>query len=154
MLQNSERLLEDISTVRPPRPNDYDKMADLAGQLGYQSTKEEIGARLGDMQDSSQYTVYVAELPGGRIAGWIGVHVFRSVEADRCAEISGLIVDQQIRSRGIGKVLLRAAEEWARSCGCDAISVLSNATRDRAHRFYTKNGYEHIKTQKSFRKSL
>jgi GNAT superfamily N-acetyltransferase len=154
MLQNSDCLLKETSTVRPPRPNDYDKMADLAGQLGYQSTKEKIGARMSEMQDSSQYAVYVAELPGGRIAGWIGVHVFRSVEADRCAEISGLVVDQQIRSRGIGKVLLRAAEDWARNHGCDAISVLSNVRRDRAHRFYTNNGYQHIKTQKSFRKSL
>lgn len=154
MFQNSDCLSQDMSTVRPPRPNDYDKMADLAAQLGYQSTKEEISARLAEMQDSSQYAVYVAELPGGRIAGWIGVHVFRSVETNPCAEISGLVVDQQIRSRGIGKILLRTAENWARSRGCDAVSVLSNVKRDRAHRFYTNNGYELVKTQMSFRKRV
>jgi GNAT superfamily N-acetyltransferase len=65
-----------------------------------------------------------------------------------------LIVDQQIRSRGIGKALLHTAEQWARSHGCNDISVRSNVTRDRAHRFYTRNGYEHTKTQKSFHKRL
>jgi GNAT superfamily N-acetyltransferase len=76
------------------------------------------------------------------------------IEQDSCAGISGLIVDQEVRSREIGKVLLGAAEEWARSQGCDAISVHTNVTRERAHRFYARNGYEHIKTQKYLRKSL
>jgi GNAT superfamily N-acetyltransferase len=154
MAQKLPSLLEDMCTVRPPRPNDYDKIADLAGQLGYESTEKEIRDRLGEMQDSNQYAVYVAELPGGRIAGWIGVYVFRSVETDRCAEISGLVVDQQIRSRGIGKVLLHNAEKWARIHGCDVISVRSNVTRGRAHSFYKENGYERTKTQESFRKIL
>jgi len=34
------------------------------------------------------------------------------------------------------------------------MSVRSNVTRVRAHSFYERNGYEHYKTQKSFRKPL
>ncbi len=140
--------------VRAPRPGDYDRMADLAGQLGYPSTGTQVRIRLEQMVNSNHYAVYVAELPGGRIAGWIGMYLFHSVEQDSCAGISGLIVDQQVRSREIGKVLLGAAEQWARSQGCNAISVHTNVTRERAHRFYASNGYEHIKTQKYLRKSL
>ena len=110
--------------------------------------------RLDAMANSSHYAVYVAELPGGQIGGWIGLYVFRSVEQDSCAGISGLIIDQRFRSRGIGKVLLDAAEKWARSRGCNAISVHSNVTRERAHQFYARNGYEHIKTQKYLLKTL
>lgn len=141
-------------SVRSPRPGDYDKMADLAEQLGYPSTVQQIRIRLDAMASSSQYTVYVAQLPGGRIGGWIGLYVFRPVEQDNYAGISGLIVDQQVRGRGIGKALLDAAEEWARSQGCSEISVHSNVMRERAHRFYTNNGYGHIKTQKLFHKRL
>jgi GNAT superfamily N-acetyltransferase len=129
-------------------------MAALAGQLGYECTGEEVGKRINHMQDAEQYAVFVAELPVGQIAGWIGVYLFWTVETGRRAEINGLVVDQSIRSRGIGKTLLDAAEEWARSIGCDAISVRSNVKRDRAHRFYTNNGYQHVKTQKEFHKSL
>ncbi len=143
-----------LCVVRPSKRGDYDKMAELAGQLGYKSTEAEVRSRLDKMRDSNHYAVYVAEFPGGQIAGWIGLYMFRTVTTDGCAEISGLVVDQDVRSRGIGKALLDIAEQWARSHGCDAISVRSNVTRDRAHRFYSREGYEYVKTQKSLRKSL
>jgi GNAT superfamily N-acetyltransferase len=146
--------LQCMCKIRPPKPGDCDRMADLAGQLGYECTGAEVRARLDGMWDANQYAVYVAELPGGQIAGWVGVYIFRAVVLDRFAEINGLVADQQIRCRGIGKALLDIAEQWARSQGCSTISVRSNVTRERAHRFYTRNGFQHIKTQKSFRKSL
>jgi GNAT superfamily N-acetyltransferase len=143
-----------VCAVRRAQPRDSDRIADLAGHLGYPSTGEEVRKRLSQMQDANQYAVFVAELPGGQIAGWIGLYALRAVELETAAEISGLIVDEGVRSSGIGKTLLDAAEGWARSIGCNAISVRSNVKRDRAHRFYTNNGYEHVKTQKEFRKRL
>jgi len=141
-------------SVRPPEPHDYGKIADLAGQLGYPSTAKQVQKRIDAMANSSQHAVYVAELPEGQIAGWIGLYVFRSVEQDSCAGISGLIIDQHIRSRGVGKALLDTAEKWAGSQGCNSISVHSNVTRERAHQFYTRNGYECVKTQKYLLKAL
>jgi GNAT superfamily N-acetyltransferase len=129
-------------------------MADLAGQLGYPCTPKEVKQRLADMQDRSQYAVYVAEISKEEIAGWIGVYLFRSVELEKYAEISGLVVSQEARCRGIGKVLLEAAEEWARDMGCAVISVRSNVKRKRAHGFYKKNGYEWTKSQETFCKHL
>ena len=129
-------------------------MADLAGQLGYPCTSKEVRQRLVDMQDPNQYAVYVAETSKEEIAGWIGVYLFRSVELEKYAEISGLVVSREARSRGIGKVLLEAAEQWARGTGCAVISVRSNVKRERAHGFYKKNGYKWTKTQETFCKSL
>ena len=140
--------------VRPAQPCDCEAMANLAGQLGYECTGEEVRKRLGDMQDANHYAVFVAELVEGQVAGWIGAHVFRSVETAPCAEINGLVVDLGIRSHGIGKMLIDAAEQWARRVRCHTISVRSNVKRNRAHQFYTNNGYEHVKTQKQFRKTL
>jgi GNAT superfamily N-acetyltransferase len=137
-----------LCTVRPPEPGDYEKMADLAEQLHYPSSGNQIRMRLDAVTNSKQHGVYVAELPGGQIGGWIGLYVFHSVEQDSCAGISGLIVDEQIRSRGIGKLLVDAGDSWARSKGCKAISVHSNVIRERAHQFYARNGFEHVKTQK------
>jgi len=142
------------AAVRPAQPCDCEAMADLAGQLGYECTGEEIRKRLSDMQDANHYAIFVAELVEGQVGGWIGAFLFRSVETAACAEINGLVVDQRIRCRGIGKTLLDAAEEWARSIGCNVILVRSNVMRDRAHQFYTNNGYAHVKKQKEFRKKL
>jgi GNAT superfamily N-acetyltransferase len=54
----------------------------------------------------------------------------------------------------VGARLLASAEEWARKRGCKSMSVRSNVIRERAHKFYERNGYEHYKTQKAFRKKL
>jgi GNAT superfamily N-acetyltransferase len=140
--------------VRAPAPGDYEKMADLATQLRYPSTDARIRARLEAMVDSDQYAVYVAGLPRGQIGGWIGLRILRSVEQDVCAQISGLVVDQPLRSQVPGTLLLEEAEKWARSHACGSISVHSNVDRERAHQFYMRNGYRHIKTQKYLLKSL
>jgi GNAT superfamily N-acetyltransferase len=155
MNQEIERVsIQSARAVRLAQPPDSDRIAELAGQLGYPCTAEEVRMRLSQMQDANQFAVFVAELPTGQIAGWIGLYVFRAVEMETVAEISGLIVDEDIRSCGIGKMLLDAADEWARRVGCHVISVRSNVKRGRAHQFYTINGYEHVKTQKELRKKL
>lgn len=140
--------------IRSPEPIDFKRMAELAGQLGYACNADQVRARLSEIREANDCTVYVAELAGGQIAGWIGVYLFRSVEMDKFAEISGLVVGEEHRSRGIGKALLSAAEEWTRRRGCALISVHSNAARERAHRFYQTNGYAWYKTQQLFRKVL
>jgi GNAT superfamily N-acetyltransferase len=141
-------------TIRAPEPRDYPRMAELAGELGYKSEGAEIARRIAEMRGSPDHAVFVAETGDGEIAGWIGVFAFRCVEADARAEISGLVVDERMRSAGIGRLLLERAEEWARQKGCAAASVRSNVIRERAHAFYERHGYKHIKTQKSFRKIL
>ena len=118
MNQEIERIsIQSECTVRLAEPRDSDRIANLAGQLGYPCTGEEVRNRLGQMQDANQYAVFVAELPNGQIAGWIGLYVFRAVEMETVAEISGFIVDEDVRSCGIGKVLIDAAEEWAGALG-------------------------------------
>jgi GNAT superfamily N-acetyltransferase len=140
--------------IRASEPRDYARMADLAGQLTQQSSAEEIARRVLCMQRSLDHAVFVAETPQGEVAGWIGVFVYQCVEADARAEISGLVVDEGARSLGIGRRLVERAEEWAREKGCGTVGVRSNVIRDRAHAFYEGLGYKHIKTQKSFRKTL
>ncbi len=106
------------------------------------------------MEDSDEYAVYVYKSAEGHLCGWIGVHILRCVEMDKCGEISGLVVDENYRSRGIGRILLQVAEAWARSRNCGAILVHANVKRERAHRFYQQSGYAWAKTQEMFRKEL
>ena len=139
--------------IRSPRPADYVRIAELAGQLGYPSTRPQIAARLRALRARRDFAVLVAECEG-EVAGWLGAYVFRSVEIDATVKISGLVVAEGARSGGIGKRLLAAVEEWARQLGCATVSVNTNVKRRRAHGFYLKNGYTWIKTQKVLRKPL
>lgn len=140
--------------IRAAQASDHAQIAELAGQLSYPSTPEEIARRLQGLQLSAEAAVFVAQLETGEIAGWIAVFVYRTVEADARAEVSGLVVDERFRSQRVGEHLLARAEHWAREQGCRAIGLRSNVIRERAHAFYERHGYAHVKTQKAFRKQL
>ena len=142
--------------IRPARRADSARIAELATQLGYPSSSDDISERLQRANPSLQRIRrrFVAELDEGEIAGWIGMFVFRSIADEPRVEISGLVVDEKRRSRGIGEKLLERAEHWAREKGCHTIGLRCNVIRERAHIFYLQHGYEDKKTQKSFRKLL
>ncbi len=140
--------------VRRARSSDAARLAELSGELGYPATPAEITGRLRKLSAGSPNALFVAESPDARVVGWAHVSVTHLLEAGTRAELNGLIVAEGERSRGAGARLLEAAEEWARKHNCPAMSVRSNIIRERAHKFYERQGYEHYKTQKAFRKAL
>ncbi|MFI5058015.1 MAG: GNAT family N-acetyltransferase [Candidatus Acidiferrales bacterium] len=140
--------------IRRARRGDAARIAELSGQLGYPATAAQIAQRLRGLKPAAQHAVFVADLPGSGITGWLHVSVAHLVDSDVRAEVNGLVVGEGQRSLGAGARLLEAAEEWARKRGCKSMSVRSNVIRERAHKFYERQGYEHYKTQKAFRKQL
>jgi GNAT superfamily N-acetyltransferase len=145
---------KDKVKIRRARQSDAARIAELCGQLGYPSTSTQISQRLRKIKPVPQNAVLVAESPEGKVIGWLHVSVEPLLEVELRAEVNGLVVADEERSRGAGALLLRSAEEWARRRGCKNMSVRSNVVRERAHQFYLRNGYEHYKTQKSFRKAV
>src|ERR1700759_3186497 len=139
--------------IRRAKPSDVARLAELAGELGYPTTTAEMKTRFRRVKPAALNAIFVAEV-GGEVIGWTHVSVSYLLEVPLRAEINGLVVGAASRSRGTGARLLEAAEAWARTKKCEGMSVRSNVIRDRAHSFYERNGYEHYKTQKSFRKPL
>lgn len=140
--------------IRRAKSSDAAQIAELSGQLGYPATLAEIAQRLRNIKPPSHHAVLVAESPERKVIGWLHVSVSALLETQLRAEVNGLVVSGEVRSRGTGALLLSAAEQWARKRGCKSMSVRSNVIRDRAHQFYLRHGYEHYKTQKAFRKSI
>lgn len=144
----------DAVKIRRATKSDAQRIAELCGQLGYPATQAQIAQRLRRIKPAGQHAVLVAESPEGKAIGWLHVSVEPLLEVELRAEVNGLVVADEERSRGAGALLLKAAEEWARRHGCKNMSVRSNVVRDRAHQFYLRNGYEHYKTQRAFRKAV
>ena len=140
--------------IRQAKNADVAPIAVLAGQLGYPSTTAQMRERLREIKPASQHAIFVAESAKDGVIGWIHVSRQPLLEVEIRAEVNGLVVAEDQRSLGAGAQLLAAAENWARKHGCKGMSVRSNVIRDRAHKFYERHGYEHYKTQKSFRKTL
>jgi len=140
--------------IRKVKMADAGRLAELAGQLGYPSTKKQMIARLKAALQDKRGVCLVGEVRGRGVTGWVHVSTTPLLEMDRRAEVNGLVVARSGRSLGVGKQLLLAAEAWAKKMNCTSMSVRSNVLRRRAHGFYLKNGYEHYKTQKAFRKQI
>lgn len=141
-------------TIRRARRSDAVRLAELSGQLGYPATAEEITKRLRKLGPASLSALFVADSPYDGVVGWAHVSVNHLLEVGTRAELNGLVVAEGQRSLGAGARLLDAAEAWARKHDCQSMSVRSNVIRERAHKFYERQGYEHYKTQKAFRKPL
>ena len=140
--------------IRRARQSDAARIAVLSGQLGYPTTTRQMAARLKRALREKSGACFVAEANEEGLIGWVHVSVTPLLEVGRRAEVNGLVVDEGVRSRGVGKNLVGAAEKRARKMRCKGMSVRSNVIRDRAHDFYLREGYEHYKTQKAFRKTL
>jgi GNAT superfamily N-acetyltransferase len=140
--------------IRRARQSDAARIALLSGQLGYPTTARQMAARLKCALREKSGACFVAEANEEGVIGWVHVSVTPLLEVERRAEVNGLVVDEGVRSLGVGKSLLGAAERWAQKMGCKGMSVRSNVIRERAHDFYLREGYEHYKTQKAFRKAL
>ncbi len=139
--------------VRLATAADAEQITRLSGQLGYPASTAETLRRLVEIGGNGEHAVLVAE-SSGLLLGWIHVVVSHSLLTERRAEIAGLVVDEQHRSRGIGQALMEDAEDWARKQGCDSVRLHSNVLRARAHTFYERLGYRVTKLQKAFRKEL
>jgi GNAT superfamily N-acetyltransferase len=123
--------------IRPALPEDATMIAELLAALGYPSPPEEVRRRLITLDDSD--CVLLTE------GGLIALHrIPRLAEGDPLARITALVVAPERRAKGVGRELLRAAEDVARRWGCHMLEVSSSRRpeRDAAHSFYPSEGFE------------
>lgn len=59
----------------------------------------------------------------------------------KTGNILELIVSQNARGEGIGKILLAQMEEYFKSINCIRINIEVFGPNQNAHKFYSKNGY-------------
>ena len=140
-------------TVREIRLEDAGDVAELSGELGYPVAPPDMAQRIHAQLQLRDHVTYLACVDD-RAVGWIDVGITHHLQADPYAEIGGFVVSGEVRSLGIGKQLLARAEQWAAERGLRRVLVRSQIARDRAHRFYLREGYKQTKTSAVFTKEL
>ena len=139
--------------IRRAKIEDVAAIAEISREFGYEPTAAEVGVSLRDLLPRTDHAVFVAEIEGA-VQAWGHARINRQLEAPRYAEIAGLVVTRSRRSQGIGAAVVAAIEQWARGQGESSLRVRSNVVRERAHRFYLREGYAELKQQKTFIKAL
>ncbi len=78
---------------------------------------------------------------GEELVGLASVYAdIDSIRYGKRCWLQDLAVSSRHRDRGIGKMLLDAATEWARERGCTHLQLSSGGGRQDAHRFYLAQG--------------
>jgi GNAT superfamily N-acetyltransferase len=152
-LSNGQGRSEGI-LIRAAKEADIERLAVLCGQLGYPASAGQVRQRLDELLQVEDHAVLVAEGPDGQVIGWVHVFVRQLLVVDRHAELGGLVVDEGHRGRGVGRLLMETAEDWASARGCEALYMRSKVVREQAHRFYEGIGYDLIKRSCVFLKEL
>ena len=142
-----------MPSIRAARREDAARLPDLSRQLGYAVTDEDVAARLDVLLARPDHAILVAE-EAGDVVGWIQVSLSVLVESPLTAVVGGLVVDERHRRRGLGALLLREADLWARRYGAARLRVPCNVTRADAHRFYEREGFREVKKQKIFERAV
>jgi GNAT superfamily N-acetyltransferase len=57
------------------------------------------------------------------------------------AQIENVVVDPDLRGRGVGEAMMRWAIDEARRRGCLRVQLTTNKVRKRAHQFYARLGF-------------
>ena len=141
-------------SIRAARDGDAAALAQLSHQLGYPVDAVTMSARHAQVREADVGEVFVAADAQGNIVGWTHVVPRLHLEEIPFCELAGLVVADHVRGSGVGALLLHAAEAWAKVRGFARFRVRSNVVRERAHRFYLREGYVERKRQVVFEKEL
>lgn len=151
--------------IRPARLTDLDRLAPMLALLWPQASAEEhaqeLRLLLGGKPESvltMPLIIFVAEADDGELAGFIEVDL-RS-HADGCnpaqpvGYVEGWYVAEDYRRRGVGKMLLAEAENWARKHKCVEMASDALIANDLSQRAHQALGYEVVDRCVHYRKRL
>ena len=145
-------------TVRPVKEADFSEWFRLRKSLWDESSEEE---HLGEMRDIIDHVetqlVLAAEDESGKMIGFLEASIRPFVEdchTDHVGYLEGWYVEPEYRQHGIGKVLVRMAEDWARSHGCEEMASDAEIGNELSLTAHTKLGYEESSQLIHLRKDL
>ena len=70
--------------------------------------------------------------------------LYESFVFDKCMHIESFVIDENMRGKGVGAMLMAASENFAKENGCEFIDLitLSRRRKDGTHNFYEKMGFQ------------
>jgi GNAT superfamily N-acetyltransferase len=144
---------EDAMHVRGLRPSDVEIATELLCQLGYHMSASELAARIAQVSTTDGHYAAVVD-DGQKICGLMHVYERPALEKPCEAVVQSLVVEERARKTGAGRLLMGAAEAWARERGLNRVVLHTRIDRDDARAFYERIGYARAATAHLMSKQL
>jgi aminoglycoside 6'-N-acetyltransferase I len=147
----------DFTLIRLASPADLFEWLRMRRELWPDIESEDLIPEMERMIRDPQTPVFVMERADGKLGGFIetGTRKYADgCETSPVGYIEGWWVDEDLRGQGLGKSLVKTAENWARSQGLHEMASdtwLENEVSIAAH---LKMGYEEVERLVHFAKTL
>jgi GNAT superfamily N-acetyltransferase len=127
--------------IREATPGDAPDLIKLMKILGHDTDAKGVRQRMAALV-RQKLPQLVATLDN-KVAGLAGIHSMTAIHRNEpVGRITILVVAEDARGRGIGRLLTEAAERMLKKLGCGMVEVTSNDRLAAAHAFYRHMGYE------------
>ncbi|MGR9047197.1 GNAT family N-acetyltransferase [Halobacillus faecis] len=130
--------------IRSAKLEDAYGMVPLMDALGYPSSEKQMKNRLQRIISQKQYQTYVYE-ENGELLGMIGMIFSEAYHTDEShVRVIAFVVLETEQGKGIGRLLMEKAGEWAVTNGAKTIMLNSGnrSERKKAHEIYHSIGFE------------
>jgi len=144
-------------TIRRATPADKPEWLRMRLLLWPYGTAEGFSEDMDGLLADPLTPVFVIARPNGELGGFLEAGTRKYAEGSESSPvgyIEGWYVDEDLRGQGIGKALVKAAEDWARAQGLNEMGSdtwLDNESSIQAH---LKMGYEEAERLVHFIKKL
>ena len=121
-------------------PRDSDAIVPLANKLHPGTDAGKIRAYLAEMFSFPTYHCFGLWQDEKLVAmsnGWITIRFYSGKQL----EVDNVIVDPDLRSKGVGKFFFARIQEWANQQDCKTIELNTYVQNSKSHKFYFNEGY-------------
>jgi aminoglycoside 6'-N-acetyltransferase I len=144
--------------IRPIQEKDFPEWFRLRKLLWDESTDHEHREEMIDIIEHTEtQLVLAAEIVGNRLVGFLEASIRPFVEdchSDHVGYLEGWFVEKDYRRHGIGRMLVKKAEDWAREKGCEEMASDSELGNELSLHAHLKFGYEETSRLVHLRKDL
>jgi GNAT superfamily N-acetyltransferase len=108
-------------------------------QLRPHLLREDYVAVIRDLMECEGYRLAVLR-DEGEVRAVAGYRLMTMLYCGRLLYVDDFVTDERARSRGYGSELLEWLKAEGRARGCAELQLISRVARERAHRFYFREG--------------
>ena len=143
--------------VRQVRSDDQAEWLRMRCALWEDCHEEQQVREMEENRSSEVDQVLVAERPDGGLCGFLEAAIrsrANGCDSTPVGYIEGWYVDEDARQQGVGRALVQAAEEWARSKGCRQMASDAELWNEVSHKAHGALGYQETGRVVTFEKDL
>ncbi|MFC7061877.1 GNAT family N-acetyltransferase [Halobacillus seohaensis] len=130
--------------IREVDVHDAEPLSFLMGELGYPTNRRDMKVRLQTILADDSYQTYVYQ-EEKRLLGMIGMSYSLAYHTTGThVRVISFVVEESSQGKGIGRLLMEKAEDWARMKKANRLILNSGNRKERkgAHSVYEKLGFE------------